>query len=254
MDIETCEILYDSLRDYIDAFHIHSGMNSKDNARELDMFRKAKKGILIAPRMLDEGIDIPDAEIGINVSSSKTKLQLVQRMGRILRNNPGKKPEFHHFVALPRSSSFIDSEDSFNYLNDLAWIYDITTKMGISAQPYNKPNKEIRGLQVRSEKTIHEYFSKYSEITAADFGTIKVHNIINSIDNHSDAEHISPKQKLLKLLDSCSSPISDTRWIEMLKEAHNNEVTIDVPSHQWLLYISNRDPEMLKSLLLKGEF
>lgn len=79
--------------------------------------------------MLDEGIDIPDAEVGINVASSRTRLQLIQRPGRILRNRPGKHPVFHHFVAIPRH--YIVSEDSYSYQNDLAWITDMALKMGI---------------------------------------------------------------------------------------------------------------------------
>jgi len=51
--------------------------------------------------MLDEGIDVPDAEVGINVAGTKTKLQLVQRMGRVLRKHGDQRPHFHHFIAMP---------------------------------------------------------------------------------------------------------------------------------------------------------
>ena len=35
--------------------------------------------------MLDEGIDVPDANLGIVMSASRTRRQMIQRMGRILR-------------------------------------------------------------------------------------------------------------------------------------------------------------------------
>jgi superfamily II DNA or RNA helicase len=38
-----------------------------------------------APRVLDEGLDVPDANLGVVVSASRTRRQMVQRMGRILR-------------------------------------------------------------------------------------------------------------------------------------------------------------------------
>src|SRR5205814_860738 len=38
-----------------------------------------------APRVLDEGIDVPDADLGIVMSASRTRRQMIQRMGRILR-------------------------------------------------------------------------------------------------------------------------------------------------------------------------
>src|SRR4051794_16497443 len=43
-----------------------------------------------APRVLDEGIDVPDADLGIVMSASRTRRQMIQRMGRILRRKrPG---------------------------------------------------------------------------------------------------------------------------------------------------------------------
>jgi len=206
--------------------------------------------------MLDEGIDIPEAEIGINVSSSKTKLQLVQRMGRILRNTPGKKPVFHHFVALPQS--FIDPEDSFNYLNDLAWIQDITLKMGITAEIYDADTvisddeKTIQELEKRSEEVACRYYAKYDKITSNDFGTIRIKSIIDSIEPKA-------KVKLISLLEELNGSISDEQWIEILrasydddlKESYNDKSMISVPNHFWLLIIAGRKPENIIYLLQK---
>jgi len=41
-----------------------------------------------APRVLDEGIDVPNANLGIVISASRTRRQMIQRMGRILRRKP----------------------------------------------------------------------------------------------------------------------------------------------------------------------
>src|SRR3954467_918549 len=60
--------------------------------------RKASPGALrprrldavAAPRVLDEGVDVPDADLGIVMSASRTRRQMIQRMGRILRRQrPG---------------------------------------------------------------------------------------------------------------------------------------------------------------------
>ena len=40
---------------------------------------------LIAPQLLDEGIDVPDANLAIVLSASRTRRQMVQRMGRVIR-------------------------------------------------------------------------------------------------------------------------------------------------------------------------
>ena len=50
---------------------------------------------MVAPRVLDEGIDVPDADLGIVVNASRTRRQMIQRMGRILRRKrPGVGARF----------------------------------------------------------------------------------------------------------------------------------------------------------------
>jgi hypothetical protein len=45
--------------------------------------------------VLDEGIDVPDANLGIVMSASRTRRQMIQRMGRILRRKrPGVGARF----------------------------------------------------------------------------------------------------------------------------------------------------------------
>jgi hypothetical protein len=47
--------------------------------------RQRRLDAVAAPRVLDEGIDVPDANLGIVLSASRTRRQMVQRMGRVLR-------------------------------------------------------------------------------------------------------------------------------------------------------------------------
>src|SRR4051812_24402465 len=48
-----------------------------------------------APRVLDEGIDVPDADLGIVMSANRTRRQMIQRMNRILRRKrPGGRARF----------------------------------------------------------------------------------------------------------------------------------------------------------------
>lgn len=248
MDIETCEKIYNSLFNSVNAYHVHSELKEQQIIEELEEFKKCNSGVLIAPKMLDEGIDIPDAEIGINVSSSKTKLQLVQRMGRILRNKPGKKPVFHHFVALPQS--FIDPEDSFNYLNDLVWIQDITLKMGITAELYDEnaitpeDTRTVYKLEKRSEEIACSYHKKYDKITSNEFGTIRIKSIVDSVEQEA-------KIKLISLLNKWNGSISDEQWTRILRTSYNDESMISIPNHLWLLIIAERKPENIIHLLQK---
>src|SRR3954470_3294088 len=57
--------------------------------------RTRRLDAVAAPRVLDEGIDVPDADLGIVMSASRTRRQMIQRMGRILRRKrPGGRARF----------------------------------------------------------------------------------------------------------------------------------------------------------------
>ncbi|MDK2916505.1 MAG: hypothetical protein PWR25_1062 [Euryarchaeota archaeon] len=243
MDIETCERIYGSVKDTVNAYRVHSGLHPDDVKRALTAFRTCTTGVLIAPKMLDEGIDVPDAEIGINVASAKTRLQLVQRMGRILRNRPGKQPIFHHFVALPRN--FVAAEDSFSYMSDLAWIQDIALKLGIPLELYDPENSEILDLEKQSEEVVRSYYTARDCIVTDDFGTIYIKNIVDSI--RSDA-----RWRLIELLKTQSGAVTDEQWLHLLRRAYGSDPMNDVSSLRWLLIVSGRDPTALRSLLSMG--
>ena len=59
-----------------------------ERERILDDLRSGAIDAVAAPRVLDEGIDVPDANLGIVISASRTRRQMIQRMGRILRRKP----------------------------------------------------------------------------------------------------------------------------------------------------------------------
>jgi superfamily II DNA or RNA helicase len=57
----------------------------------LKKFIEGRFRALIAMKCLDEGVDIPSAEIGILMSSTSNPREYIQRRGRLLRKSPGKK-------------------------------------------------------------------------------------------------------------------------------------------------------------------
>ncbi|HEY1738807.1 MAG TPA: DEAD/DEAH box helicase [Acidimicrobiia bacterium] len=63
-----------------------TGSTARRQRREiLDDLRVRSLDAVAAPRVLDEGIDVPDANLGVVMSASRTRRQMIQRMGRILR-------------------------------------------------------------------------------------------------------------------------------------------------------------------------
>ncbi|ABN70061.1 DNA repair helicase RAD25 [Staphylothermus marinus F1] len=56
--------------------------------RVLEEFKNRDNGILVVTTVGDEGLDIPDANVGIIVSGTGSRRQFIQRLGRILRPKP----------------------------------------------------------------------------------------------------------------------------------------------------------------------
>lgn len=67
------------------AAFIISGMKSDEREEILRAFREGRRSVISAPRVLDEGVDVPDADLGIVLSASSSRRQMIQRMGRVLR-------------------------------------------------------------------------------------------------------------------------------------------------------------------------
>lgn len=73
-----------------------TGSTARRERKEiLSDLRSRRLDAVAAPRVLDEGIDVPDADLGIVMSASRTRRQMIQRMGRILRRKrPGGRARF----------------------------------------------------------------------------------------------------------------------------------------------------------------
>lgn len=63
----------------------HSQMSADIRRSTLRDFRSGHIRILVTCKCLDEGLDVPDADIGIIMSTSSVSRQRIQRLGRIIR-------------------------------------------------------------------------------------------------------------------------------------------------------------------------
>ncbi|HEU97313.1 MAG TPA: DEAD/DEAH box helicase [Fervidicoccus fontis] len=65
----------------------------------LEEFRETRTGVLVLTTVGDEGIDIPDVNVGIIVAGTGSRRQFVQRLGRLLRPGPGKVAKLYEIVT-----------------------------------------------------------------------------------------------------------------------------------------------------------
>lgn len=73
----------------VSAFPLDGDSKSSERESKLQQFSSGALKVICAPRILDEGIDVPEAELAIIASASQTKRQMIQRMGRVIRLKAG---------------------------------------------------------------------------------------------------------------------------------------------------------------------
>ena len=71
----------------------------KERERVLGLFKEGRLRALVSAQVLNEGLDVPDAEVGIIVAGSKGEREHVQRVGRVLRPRPDKRALVYELVV-----------------------------------------------------------------------------------------------------------------------------------------------------------
>ncbi len=65
----------------------------------LERFKRVRSGVLVVTTVGDEGIDIPDASVGIIIAGTGSRRQFIQRLGRLLRPAPGKIARLYEIIS-----------------------------------------------------------------------------------------------------------------------------------------------------------
>ncbi len=121
-------------------------------------YNSGKLQVLTSKRVLDEGFNVPQTKTAYLLASNTTKKQWVQRLGRVLRQAPGKEfAEVHDFIVLPT-------------IND-----------------ENIDSDFINLLKSESERIF--FFSKNSTNGVEQGGSVRIlTQILNIIDNNTEKE------------------------------------------------------------------
>ena len=86
--------------------------NKETRSNLLKSFADGTLDVLLAMKCLDEGVDIPRAEIGIFTSSTGNPREFIQRRGRLLRKHDEKKYSYiYDIIVIPDT---ISRENSFS--------------------------------------------------------------------------------------------------------------------------------------------
>lgn len=92
----------------------HSKMGNTANRNVLERFRNGEIRILLACKSMDEGVDVPDAAVGIILSGTSMQRQRIQRLGRIIRRSESKDRASVYYLHIAETSEdqyFLPEED-----------------------------------------------------------------------------------------------------------------------------------------------
>ena len=125
--------------------------------------RDGKLDAVAAPRVLDEGIDVPDANLGIVVNASRTRRQMIQRMGRILRRK--QRGVGARFVVLYASDTLEDptASERDGFMEEIETISESSQLFGIGQQDelglflnYSGPDKPPTPQKIGPMTSVNE--------------------------------------------------------------------------------------------------
>jgi RNA polymerase primary sigma factor len=70
---------------------VHSRLPMGARREVLQRFADGELQVITAPHVLDEGIDVPEADFAVILGASRSRRQMIQRMGRVLRKKPDRR-------------------------------------------------------------------------------------------------------------------------------------------------------------------
>jgi superfamily II DNA or RNA helicase len=123
-DIDSCNVIHEVLQGSGARSGVyHSGLNTKMRVDMLEAFRAGAIDILVTCRALDEGFNVPEAEIGIIAASTATRRQRIQRLGRVLRPAANKNhATIYSLVATGPELARLQAEEAeFEGIAEVTW-------------------------------------------------------------------------------------------------------------------------------------
>ncbi|MBU3918264.1 DEAD/DEAH box helicase family protein [bacterium] len=79
---------------------------AKERKQILENFRNGKWPFLVNSRVLNEGVDVPEANVAVVISGTSTVREHVQRLGRILRKQENKTAILYEIVTIDTGEVF----------------------------------------------------------------------------------------------------------------------------------------------------
>ena len=103
----------------------HSGLDAPTRRRVLQQYHDGELRILVSCKALDEGLNVPAANIGIVLSSTGNQRQRLQRLGRVLRKTDTIKNVCLYYLYIASSTEdqgFLDAIPDITPVFELSYL------------------------------------------------------------------------------------------------------------------------------------
>ena len=164
--VSEVEKLHEMLHVALPHLHIaleHSDLPIPKRRTALAEFRSGKAQVLVSVKSLVEGIDVPDADVGVSVASSSSVRQRIQTLGRVLRrrfDGGVKTAEMHVLYASDTVDELIYGKEDWSDLTGEAanrywkWSADPEAQPQLLDGPPRKPRPTEEQEWSRFEQTV----------------------------------------------------------------------------------------------------
>ena len=99
----------------------HSKKTKKQKEKALEDFKAGKITVLCSTKALNQGLDIPDANVGIICGITSKSLSMIQRVGRLIRFQEGKIGEIY-ILYVENSQEEKWLKNATKSLNNVNWL------------------------------------------------------------------------------------------------------------------------------------
>lgn len=86
-----------------------------ERTRILEAFKSGEITVIATSKVLNEGVDVPEASVGVVLSGSGTVREHVQRLGRILRHKDGKNAVLYEIISRGTSEKYVNQRRRQHY-------------------------------------------------------------------------------------------------------------------------------------------
>ena len=99
----------------------HSKKTKKQKTSALEAFKDGSKNILCSTKALNQGFDVPNANMGIICGLTSKSLSMIQRVGRLIRFQEGKVGDIYIlYVKDSQEEKWLKS--AVKDLNNINWL------------------------------------------------------------------------------------------------------------------------------------